>query len=145
VEEALRRVALSAEAAIPACNGVAIAIAWQGKPTAALCTSDVVREVDSVQYQDGFGPCLDAMDQLQVFRVDFLPEGRSWPTFAEAAARRGMLSSMSVPLIAGGEVWGALNLYSGARDGFRGYEELGMELAAQAERALAAHGEQQVS
>jgi hypothetical protein len=88
VEAALREVAAQAEAAVAACDGVAVTIARQGKPTGAVFSSEVVREVDSVQYEHEVGPCLDAIRQLQVFRVDFLPEARSWPEFSRTAQRR---------------------------------------------------------
>lgn len=141
VEAALREVAAQAEAAVAACDGVAVTIARQGKPTGAVFSSEVVREVDSVQYEHEVGPCLDAIRQLQVFRVDFLPEARSWPEFSRTAQRRGMLSSLSVPLVAGGEVRGALNLYSRARNGFKGCEQAAIDLAIQAESALAPRGD----
>ncbi len=140
VEQALRSVATSAEAAIAGCDGVAVTMAWQGVPTGVVFSSEAVEEVDSVQYENGVGPCLDAIRQLQVFRVDFLPEAQSWPDFAEAAGRRGMFSSLSVPLIAGGEVWGALNLYSRTRDAFKGSEHAAIDVATEVERALTAHG-----
>ena len=80
--------------------------------------------VDAAQYLTEQGPCVEASPDSGPLRVDdVLDEGR-WQDFAQAAAAVGVRSSLSIPLAsADGERIGALNLYAGDVDAFRGNEE----------------------
>ena len=46
------------------------------------------------------------------YRIDSTTEDDRWPEFARTAADHGVLSTISLPLVARGEGLGALNLYS---------------------------------
>lgn len=78
-------------------------------PTA---TSVEVREVDAAQYESDRGPCVEAARAGEQVNVVIGRERRRWPEFAREAARRGMRSVLSVPLLDGEHVIGALNVYS---------------------------------
>lgn len=122
------------------CDGVVVTLRPGGDPQPAAWTSDAARDVDAAQYQPGRGPCLEAMDQLQVFAVGYLPEARSWPEFRQAAKDRGITSCLCVPLVARGRTLGALNLYSHRRDAFVGDDQAALTFAAVAASALAGLG-----
>lgn len=74
-------------------------------------TDAVVLEIDEVQYRHVDGPCLAAATDGSVRRVDDTAERPSWPAFCDAAHRRGVRSSLSVPVLVGGRPSGALNFY----------------------------------
>ena len=52
---------------------------------------------------------------------------RAWRTFAAASARAGVGSTLSIPLMDAGQVYGGLNLYGSTSSAFDGHHE---ELAA---------------
>jgi len=112
LEETLRGLAELANAAIGGSDMVGVTMLVGGRPRTAVSTDDTVSEVDDVQYRSGLGPCLDACDDQQVKRADSTGRDGRWPAFRRAAAARGILSSLSVPLVAHHQGIGALNCYS---------------------------------
>jgi hypothetical protein len=50
-------------------------------------------DVDELQYQRGYGPCVDAGRAGQVFLVEDMRSEQRWPDFARHAAAQGVLSS----------------------------------------------------
>jgi transcriptional regulator with GAF, ATPase, and Fis domain len=73
-------------------------------------SSPEIRFVDEGQYQDGDGPCVEAIRSGHEVRVS-LPMDRS-PTFAARARRAGVSSVLSLPLQVQTRTTGDLNLYS---------------------------------
>jgi hypothetical protein len=71
----------------------------------------VALEVDSVQYETGEGPCLDAITKEAIVFAEDLAEDPRWPIFGPRAATLGMRSLLSCRLSAQGTL-GALNLYA---------------------------------
>lgn len=69
-------------------------------------------QLDELQYADGGGPCLQAMDTGNpVYVTDMTQEGR-WGHYPGQAAAIGVRSSLSYPLVSREATIGALNLYS---------------------------------
>lgn len=127
--------ALAAQA-LPGCDAASISLLENGRPTTPVCSTDLALEVDESQYRNGEGPCLCAIESSQVVRVDsYIDDGR-WPQFAKEAMEQGVMSSLSFPLRVGGEVLGALNLYSKQTHGFVGAEDNGIVFARQASVTL---------
>jgi len=84
----------------------------EGKPSTGVFTDSEAPEIDEAQYSTGQGPCLDAFRDRQVYRIDSTADETRWPDFARDAAAHGILTTLSVPIVARGEGLGALNLYS---------------------------------
>lgn len=76
----------------------------------SAATSDLVRELDAVQYAHGEGACLSAIATREMTRLDPTHDGK-WPGFSKAVAERGVKEVTAVPLIVRNDVIGALNLY----------------------------------
>src|SRR4051794_6392754 len=95
-----------------------ITLMRHGKPTTAVFTDSASPEIDSAQYETGVGPCLDAFRTNRIYKIEDTRTETAWPTFAKAAADHGVLSTLSLPLVAGSGALGALNLYSKTRDSF---------------------------
>lgn len=109
---------LAAEA-LPGCHAASISLTRKGRPTTPVCSAEIAREADLSQYDTNQGPCLSAIETGEIVRTDsFLDEDR-WPAFSKQAASRGLMSALSLPLRAGDEVIGALNLYSRQVENFR--------------------------
>jgi GAF domain-containing protein len=108
-------------------------------PRTAAATSEAARKVDDLQYssEDG-GPCLDAYRQQRLLRIECTSEEPRWPGFARAAAAAGIKSTMSVPLVVGGDGLGAINIYCRKAHGFTKTDEvLATSFASHASVALA--------
>lgn len=81
-------------------------------------TDDVVDRVDTVQYETGEGPCLDAIWEEEVVRIDDLVGTDRWPAFAPRAVDLGVRSMLGFRLFVESDTSGALNVYSSAANGF---------------------------
>ena len=69
-------------------------------------------DADELQYERGYGPCMDAGRTGTVLLVDDTRSETRWPDYTAHVAARGVLSSLSVPLPIQTDVIGALNCYS---------------------------------
>ena len=83
-----------------------------GKPVTVACSDRVAAQVDEVQYELDEGPCLHAMRDGSMVRIEDTAEKARWPEFEAQAASHGIRSCLALPLNAGGKPVGALNLYS---------------------------------
>lgn len=96
-------------------------------------TDDRIRPIDQRQYDQGNGPCVDAIRHGDTFYFTGTEVEPRWRQFAEAAGAEGIYSVLSLPMKADGETLGALNLYSRERDALRtGQREEGLMFASQA-------------
>jgi GAF domain-containing protein len=82
------------------------------EPFTAAYTGELALAADELQYERGYGPCVDAGRGGTVLRIDDMREETRWPEYAEKVSTRGVLSSLSVPLPIQDEYIGALNIYS---------------------------------
>jgi GAF domain-containing protein len=88
---------------------------------------------DAVMSEVGEGPCLDALLQHRIIRVDDMRGEPRWPLFAPRAAALGALSMLAFPLFVKDDSLCALNLYAGQADAFTDESEhVGRLLAAHA-------------
>ena len=100
---------------------------------------ELIERLDRVQYQTGEGPCLDAARHHETVRCDDLRADDRWPRFARQAADLGVLSVLCFQLFAGGDSFGALNLYAADPAAFGpDSESTGILLASHAALAMAA-------
>ena len=118
--ETLERIALLAREAIDPAVAVGLTLLDErGRPATAVATGDMVLPVDQSQYDEGDGPCLDAYREQRLVTVDDTREvADRWPRFSEEAVAAGVLSTLSLPLQAGDEAFGAFNLYADRPDTF---------------------------
>src|SRR4051812_23975854 len=72
---------------------------------------DVALDADELQYERGYGPCIDAGLAGQVFLIDDTATEQRWPDYCRAVASVGIGSSLSIPLPFQGTTVGALNCY----------------------------------
>jgi GAF domain-containing protein len=81
-------------------------------PFTAAHTGELALDADEMQYERGYGPCIDAGTSGIVLLIDDMRHETRWPDYAAKVMPRGVLSSVSVPLPVQTEVVGALNCYS---------------------------------
>jgi GAF domain-containing protein len=143
VGDTLQRVAEITAEAMPAAQMAGISLLDdRGNPTTAIFTDPESPEIDAGQYKSGVGPCLDAWRLKRTVRIDDMSmAAHDYPDFARLAQERGVLSTLSLPLVAGGSGVGAMNLYASVVKGFSDEDEaLGADLATAAAIVLANAG-----
>ena len=119
IEDTLARIVSVTAESLAADVGGGVTLLDQAGRAATVGFSDpVIPEVDEAQYRDDAGPCLEATRSGRTVVTDDLRAEPRWPAFAEAATGRGVLSTLSLPLLAGTRVLGALNVYAGRAGAF---------------------------
>ena len=138
LQETLDRVSQLTTEAVPPADMVALTMVVEGRARTAVCTDALAAEVDSVQYETGDGPCLEAFERRQVFSIETTVEPGRWPAFRKAAASHGILSTLSLPMVVNQQSVGAMNLYARRERAFSAeHREVAELFAAQAAIALA--------
>jgi GAF domain-containing protein len=107
-------------------------------PLTVSSSGPLAAHLDEVQYGQDQGPCLQAMRTgMQVSVPDLAVEER-WGAFPAHAISYGARSSMSLPLTANGQAFGALNLYATVPHAFGPHlQQRATVFAAQASAVLA--------
>jgi GAF domain-containing protein len=123
VSDLLGEVAGFAAHAIPGVDGAGIALidASKGIPTlqTASATADFVHSIHAVQYDEmREGPCITCMELRRPIVSGSLGADGRWPHFGGRVARMGVHSALSLPLIVGEHVIGAINCYAESPDAF---------------------------
>ncbi len=139
VDATLRAVTTAAVATVPHASECSISyVTGRREVESRASTGDLSREVDALQGRLGEGPCLDAVWEEEVVRVDDVAAEQRWPRFAREAAALGAGSMVCSQLFVSGDQLGALNLYSRDPGVFDDEaQEIGMMLAAHAAVAIA--------
>jgi GAF domain-containing protein len=137
VERMLESVTRLAASSLPGCEAASVTLVRDGRPTTPACTPEFAVDVDRWQYDTREGPCLAAIGTGAIVRVDSFAEDGRWPRLAERAAQEGVKSALSVPLLVGEQVLGALNLYSTEAGAFAGKEDHAVLFGRQASITLA--------
>lgn len=129
----LHRVAVLATATIDGAAFAGLMMSIDGRPQTPVFTDDEAPEIDSAQYETGIGPCLDSYRDAVVHTIPSTVDDQRWRPFSEACQAHGVLSTMSVPVISGGQSVGALNFYARQEGAFDDdAEALGTAFADQA-------------
>jgi GAF domain-containing protein len=81
-------------------------------------TNALVEQLDAYQYELREGPCLDAVFVDDSYTIKNMSTEDRWPNWAPRAAALGVMSSLSIRLVAPRGSLGALNLYAEALHAF---------------------------
>lgn len=109
---------------VPSVVGVSLTVVVDGEPFTVTASSDEMAALDAAQYLDG-GPCITAAEQSRPVVADDVLDEDAWQLYRVGSAARGVRASLSLPLGgAGARTPGAINLYAGEVDAFRGKEQL---------------------
>ncbi len=115
----LEAVVAMAKRTIPNCDAAGVCLLIDGEPTSIAVSDRLAVEIDLVQYRTGEGPCLAAIGESHMVRIDVLDADTRFTHFAPGALDLELSSVLSVPLDANGRTVGALNLYSRRPDAGR--------------------------
>lgn len=134
----LHDVAEFAAQAIPGVDGAGVALIDPQQGISSVqtwaATAVFVHEIDNVQYdQLNEGPCITCMHTQRPTVSGSLGSDNRWPRFGGRVARMRVHSALSLPMIVGEQVIGAINSYANDRDAFGEHAvQLGSQFAAPA-------------
>ena len=112
LDATLERVADLSTSLIEACDSCGVSLLRDGSISTRSASDERADRVDEIQYDQGEGPCLEAIERGEAVRVPSFSEETRWPEFIARAADEGVRASYSVPLRVKDDVVGSLNLYS---------------------------------
>ena len=123
VVDLARDVAEFAAHAIPNVDGAGVALLQPENVTpriqTCVATAEFIAEIDTAQYEElNEGPCITSMKTRRAAVSGSLGSDTRWPHFGGRVARMGVHSALSLPLVVGDEVIGAINTYARSRDAF---------------------------
>jgi transcriptional regulator with GAF, ATPase, and Fis domain len=123
VIDLLGDVAEFAAQAIPGVDGAGVALVQPHDRTPRIktwaATAVFVHDIDTVQYEElNEGPCITCMETRRACVSGSLGSDKRWPHFGGRVARMAVHSALSLPLIVGDQVIGAINSYARSRDAF---------------------------
>jgi GAF domain-containing protein len=116
--ETLHEVAQLTTQAVPAADHVGITLLVDGKLKTSVFTHPEVPEIDLAQYRTGEGPCIDAYRTGAEQMIESTLEPGKWQAFRDSAARHGVLSTFSLPVVVNGAPIGAVNMYADIENAF---------------------------
>ncbi len=113
VQELLQQVTFLAKHTVSGAQSVSLTVVQGDQYRTSNSTGPDALAIDNAQYQQGDGPCLNALRAKDQLLVRVLDEQERWPRFSEEATRMGIGGVLSTPLVRnGGEAIGALNVYA---------------------------------
>ena len=131
LDDVLTEVTVIARDGIPGAESTSITMIRGDRAFTAAHAGEMALAADEMQYERGYGPCMDAGRGGVVLRVDDMRTETRWPDYTQRVREVGVRSSLSVPLPYQGTSIGALNIYSGKPAAFASPESLegGLEVA----------------
>ncbi|WP_299952174.1 GAF and ANTAR domain-containing protein [uncultured Modestobacter sp.] len=110
--EVLTEIVQISHRAIPGAEATSITLIRDERAFTAAYDGQIAMDADELQYERGYGPCLDAGRSGEVFLVEDMRHEDRWPDYARQVAGLGVYSSLSIPLPFQGATIGALNNYA---------------------------------
>ena len=132
LSDVLTEVTRIAARGIPGAEATSITLLRDDKAFTAAHYGEMALAADELQYEHGYGPCMDAGRGGVLLRVDDMHTEERWPDYvAHVVTATPVRSSLSVPLPYQGSSIGALNNYSSKPAAFASPESLqaGLEVA----------------
>jgi GAF domain-containing protein len=110
---------------IPGAEASSITLLRGDKAFTAAYSGEIALAADELQYEHGYGPCMDAGRGGVLLRVDDMRTEKRWPDYVAHLVRTSPIrSSLSVPLPYQGSSIGALNNYATTPNAFASPESL---------------------
>ena len=118
LSETLGEITSIARRAVPGAVATSITLVRDDSGFTAAYDGQLALDADELQYERGYGPCLDAGRTGLVMHVPDMRTEDRWPDYAAAVVPKGVRASLSVPLPFQGATIGALNTYSTSVDAY---------------------------
>jgi GAF domain-containing protein len=118
LDEVLWETAMLGVRASDEADACGVTVLRDGRPVSILPSTTLYTELEEHQYAHNDGPAIEAMRTRQPVRVAEMKRETRWQNYPALAASHGIGSSLSVPLIAGDHVLGAITFYSQQANSF---------------------------
>jgi GAF domain-containing protein len=115
--ELLTQVAELAQQVIPGAEDISITVIDQGKPRSVAFTGTLAAMLDERQYEDGYGPCVEAARTGQVIEIGDTAHDTTYPHFSRLAARQGVQRTLSIGMPTRSPFSAGMNIYVRAASG----------------------------
>jgi len=137
IDELIQSVADAAAARLAPPAEVTVTLRRQGRLGVVASSGDRARHCDEVEYAADDGPCVEAVESLDlVLSADLTTETR-WPAWTQSAREAGFRSAAAFPAAVEPGVAVAVNLYSDDPEGsMEASSERGMMYAAEVARVV---------
>jgi GAF domain-containing protein len=112
LDEVLDDLVRIAQDAMPETAAASITLLRGERPFTAAYVGEIAQIADEMQYERGYGPCVDAGLSNTLLMVPDMRMETRWPDYTTNVITKGVLASLSVPLPVQTDVVGGLNLYS---------------------------------
>jgi GAF domain-containing protein len=112
IDTLLDKIAQLAKRTVSGASEVSVTLLQGDKAHTAAFTGELALNLDEMQYERGYGPCLDASTGTASLSVPDTGSEQRWPDWADAAREAGAHSSLSIGLPVHEKVTGALNVYA---------------------------------
>jgi GAF domain-containing protein len=122
LDDVLGEVTDIAARGIPGAESTSITLVRGEKAFTAAHTGEIALAADELQYERGYGPCMDAGRAGVVIRIDDMRSEQRYPDYTLRVVEVGVRSSLSMPLPYQGSAIGALNIYSTRPQAFSSVE-----------------------
>jgi GAF domain-containing protein len=129
LDDVLGEVTDIAARSIPGAESTSITLIRGEKAFTAAHTGEMALAADELQYERGYGPCMDAGRAGVVLRIDDMRGEQRWPDYTARVLAVGVRSSLSMPLPYQGGTIGALNIYAARPHAFASAESEGAATA----------------
>ena len=87
----------------------AVTLKLRRRPTTAAGSSARALELDLIEQAMGDGPCIRALREMAPVLIDDVARDSRWTTYNQELVKRGVHSTLGVPLEISGEASAALN------------------------------------
>ena len=118
LDQTLEEVTFLAKWALPETPESSVTLLTDDQARTAAFSGRLALQLDERQYDQGYGPCLDAAVSGGVIPLTMDDPAGPYPDFRELAHQYGVSHSLSIGLPAAGRTIGALNLYTTAGHAF---------------------------
>lgn len=145
LDKVVWQAAMLAVHAIDEVDACGVTVLREGKPVSIMPGSAPYSELEQYQYEHEDGPLMQSMRYKEVVVVPAMAAEQQWDGYPSLAAERGVAASLSLPLVVGERVLGAITLYSSRSHDFslgRRLAELVSDLASTALSCMNTHSEQ---
>ena len=112
LDDVLGEVTGIAARSIPGTESTSITLVRGDRAFTAAHTGEMALTADELQYERGYGPCMDAGRAGVVIRIDDMRTEERYRDYTARVVEVGVRSSLSIPLPYQGSTIGALNNYS---------------------------------
>jgi GAF domain-containing protein len=112
LQDLLERALALATEIVPGCEEAGISLLQNRIVATPASVGALAAACDKLQEQLGDGPCVTALLEVDIIRIDDIRLEERWPEFSAGAAQAGLRSMLACRLATQRDKLGALNLYS---------------------------------